>query len=59
MQLLNIIRKKILSNKINVEKNKINYFYYNFSKILELNLGVFTIDAKLKRLYNATDNLIK
>ena len=59
MQLLNIIRKKIISNKSNVEKNKTNYFYYNFSKILECNLGVFTIDAKLKRLYNATDNLIK
>lgn len=36
-----------------------NCFHYNFSKILECNLGVFTIDAKLKRLYDATDNLIK
>ena len=36
-----------------------NCFHYNFSKILECNLGVFTIDANLKRLYNATDNLIK
>ena len=36
-----------------------NCFHYKFSKILECNLGVFTIDANLKRLYDATDNLIK
>jgi len=36
-----------------------NCFHYNFSKGYECNLGVFTINAKLKRLYDATDNLIK
>ena len=36
-----------------------NYFYYYFNKILDCELGVLIIDAKLKRLYDATDNLIK
>jgi hypothetical protein len=42
---------KLISLCIYFEKNKIYYFYYNF--------GGLIIDATLKRLYDATDNLIK
>lgn len=36
-----------------------NYFYYYFNKILDCKVGGLIIVAQLKRLYNATDNLIK
>ena len=41
------------------EKNKMDNFYYYFNKIFNYRLGDSTIDAKLKRLCKATDNLIK
>jgi len=42
---------KVIYFYIDFEKNIINYFYYI--------LGGLKIDAQLKRLYDATDNLIK